>query len=96
MKKDTRIDAIFDSMRASQRAKPSEHLFASIVSRLHDERKLVRMISWRTVSAACLLLMLINSFAYFIHQGPDSIEHQAVDREYSSGNLVSDYKIYDL
>ena len=100
MKKDDKekwMEEVLDSLKGSERAKPSPGLYAKIESQLDATQ--VRIISMRQLNfavAAAVLVLVLNVFALrqFAQTNAFDTSYSTVT-ETSSQTLISNYKIYE-
>ena len=92
--KDKWMENVFQSMKDSQRAKPSPELFTKIKNQI-STAGVDPLLQWRYVVAAAVLMLLINSMAliYYIEYKQVNDEHVAVGRAYKQ-SLINSYQIY--
>ncbi len=91
------MDEVFESMKGSQRARPSPELFAKIEGKIVPAKgKLIPIQQWRYAVAAAVLVLLVNSAAMLYYNQQDGVAYEdvaAVDTY--SQPLITNYKIYE-
>lgn len=90
------IEDVFQSMKGSQRAKPSPELFANIQNRIAPaEAKLVPIYQWKSAVAAAAMILFVNiTVLFYYHQQEGlSYEDTSVADAYHEA-LISTYQIY--
>lgn len=94
------IEAVFNSVKDSKRAKPSSDLFAKIEQQISQPK--AKVISMRQIAlgiAAAILILIFNIFAMrqFVNQRQDfnTNVYDVVISDVSSQTLISNYKIYE-
>ena len=90
------IEEVFQSMKGSQRAKPSAALFTAIEDRITvSKNKVVPLHPWWYAAAAAIVIF-VNATAVFFYnqQGEVSSENSGVTEAYSQP-LISTYQIYE-
>ncbi len=92
--KENEISAILESMKGSQRAKPSMDLFAKIEREINSADTLIiplRQLKW--AAAAAILLLIVNGLTmqqHYNHQKAKSVA------EFAEGeSIISNYTLYD-
>lgn len=96
--KDKWIDEVLDSMKGSQRAKPSPELFAKIENQLAPpEIKIIPMRQWSYAVAAAVLVLVLNVFTVrqFTQNNELNAGEMVVSADDSGESLISNYKIYE-
>lgn len=91
------MEDVFQSMKGSQRAKPRPDLLVKIQNRIGVvDAKIVPLRQWRYVTAAAILLLLIDMSAlvYFSQHNQVNYEDVAVVDTYNQ-SLISSYQIYE-
>ena len=91
------IEDVFDSMKGSQRAKPSTELLAKIEQQIGvTESKIIPIYSFRMVAAAAILLLVLNVFAVRQFMESNTVATEELLVEETSGlSLISNYNIYE-
>ncbi len=91
------MDAVFDSMKGSQRAKPSTGLFAKIERQIAGpEAKVFSRRQWQYAAAAAILVFVLNIFALRqIIQNNELNTGTLVIPDASGQSLISNYEIYE-
>lgn len=95
--KDKWIEDVLDSMKGSQRAKPSPELYAKIERQINaPEAKIVPMPQWSYAVAAAVLVLVLNVFAIrqFTQNNELNVSEIVVSSDDTSSSLISNYKIY--
>lgn len=91
------MEEVFQSMKGSQRAKPSAELFAHIQNRIaNPEAKPVPMYQWKSALAAAAVILLINITALFYYSQQEGLfyENTSVTDAYHE-SFISTYQIYE-
>ena len=89
-KKD-QTSAILDSMKGSQRAKPSADLFAKIERKINQPEASViplRQLKW--AAAAVISLLIINGLAV-----QQNYKHHKTNATTEGASIISNYTLYD-
>ena len=87
------MEDIFHSMKGSKRARPRKGLFDQIERGLNQqETKIKKLIPWRNVAAAAILLLCLNSIALIQARHADPPINSSSQVETA---LISSYKIYE-
>ncbi|MEM1120251.1 MAG: hypothetical protein AAGJ18_07360 [Bacteroidota bacterium] len=91
------MDAVFQSMQGSQRARPRPDLLAKIENQIAVSKvKIVSLRQWKyaVAAAAIILLMNITALRHF-HQPQPMNEEKVVALETYSQSLTSSFQIYE-
>lgn len=91
------IEEVFNSMRNSQRAKPSPNLFDKIEAQIYgSEAKIIYLKQWKKYAAVACLLIYINIAAilYYNYNLSDDTPIQSM-AESNEEPLLLSYQIYD-
>lgn len=91
------MEAVFQSMKSSQRAKPRPELLAKIEDRIKDSTsKVIPLHQWRYAAAAAVLILFANTSALlFYNQYEEVPVAEAVVADAYSQSLISNYQIYE-
>lgn len=94
--KDKWIEEVFQSMKGSQRAKPSPALFAAIEDRVTGStNKVIPLHPWKYAAAAAMVIFVNATAVFYYNQQEDaSSENSAVAEAYSQP-LISTYQLYE-
>jgi hypothetical protein len=91
------IEEVFDSLKGSERAKPSADLFAKIENLIDaPEAKIIPMPQWRVAAAAAVAILFLNVFAVQQFRKINRLNNnELVVDSTSDQQLISNYKIYE-
>ena len=94
---DKEFDAIFESMKGSQRAKPNPELFGKIEAQIdRPEAKIVSMRFQQLAVATVVLLLMMNVFVLQqFSKNNASFAGEQMNSETQGQSLISNYKIYE-
>lgn len=90
------MEDVFQSMKGSQRAKPSSDLFVKIQDQIGSgDAKVVSLHQWKYTAAAVVFILVVNTKAlvYFNQQHQVNYE-DVVDGNTYNQTLISTYQIY--
>ena len=90
-------EEVFQSMKGSQRAKPSPELFAKIEEQIEvSETKIVSMYQLKYAAAAAALILLLNITVLFTYRNYDVVSYEGtIEANTYSQSLISTYQIYE-
>lgn len=87
---------VLESMKGSQRAKPSADLFSKITSNLNKEQsESARTIPIRYLGIAACFLLVLNSAAIIQHINSNKYDSDMSNLYTDSSSIFSDYNIYE-
>lgn len=91
------IDAVFDSLQGSTRAKPGSGLFAKIENQIDGrDARFVPLPQWRIAVAAAVVLLCLNVFTVRQYLQSSKVATEAGGAEEASDQaLLSNYKLYE-
>lgn len=91
------IENVFQSMKGSQRAKPSSNLLARIEEKIaSSSTKVIPLTQWRYAVAAAVLVLLINTSALFYYGSQNEVPYnEAPIAGAYSQPLINTYQIYE-
>ncbi|MFT7121873.1 MAG: hypothetical protein ACJAZ9_002061 [Neolewinella sp.] len=87
---ENKLNEALNHLSRLPRAKPAAGLFAGIEAAVAGA-KVVKMVDWRRVAAAAVLVATLNVTAILYYSGQNS---SASSSDYEMG-LVSDYQLYE-
>ncbi len=91
------IEGVFESLKGSQRAKPSRELFAKIEGQIYkSEAKVIPLHQLRMAAASVILLLILNVFAFSQYAQNSTISTEdSVVYDASNQALISNYQLYE-
>lgn len=92
--KQNEISAILNSMKGSQRAKPSRDLFAKIEREINQiDTSIVPLRQLKWAAAAIILLLIINGLA--MQQNYNHHRTNTIAESFGGESIISNYTLYD-
>lgn len=90
------VEEVFQSMKGSQRAKPSPELFSRIQGQIEGSKSnIVPLYPWRYVAAA-VVIVFFNVTALFYYNQPEEVSSgNVMVADVYSQSLISSYQIYE-
>lgn len=91
------IDDVFDSMKGSQRAKPSPELFSKIENQIYSPAAtIIPIIKLRVAAAAAIMLLFFNviSIRQYAQKAQGDATEYIVESE-SDQQLISNFNLYE-
>ena len=96
LEKDKIMDKIINSMKGSQRAKPSSDLFEKILTDLdHNSTKVISMNQWKTAIAAACFVLIFNLVALnYSYQQDRNTLIETLYEEDGNPLIINSFQLY--